>query len=188
MTARLVALAKRGLGALLADYRINWIYALAREDARAPGAAEPEAVDANLVTKLLASDCEQLRKAARYTEAGMPGYAIVERGEPLCVVHFANAAHYDRAGTWPLSDGEWSLIDIVTAPQARGRGLAPRLIRASAARMFDERGARALSAFIWWSNAPSIAAFRRAGWRRVALSLEWRRSDRWRHIHLRLPG
>jgi L-amino acid N-acyltransferase YncA len=101
------------------------------------------------------------------------------------VVHFANLSQYDRAGTWSLRDGELALMDIVTEESARGSGLAVRLLEQTATQ-YLRLGTKRLIAFIWWSNGPSVRAFRKSGWHRIGLSVEWKIGARWFHLHIPL--
>lgn len=175
-------------GTLVGDYRINWIYAAGQANAEPP--IVPLAfcrVDETIRAALARSGTAKVANSLSYARAGLDGWALVQGGMPLCVAHFAAAESYDRRETWPLAPGEIALMDIATEDHARGRGLAPQLI-AMTARHYLDKGAPRIIAFIWWSNTPSVQAFRKAGWKRIGLSLEWRASGAWRHWHWRFPG
>jgi RimJ/RimL family protein N-acetyltransferase len=62
-------------------------------------------------------------------------------------------------------------VQIVTAPDMRGRGIARALIEHSALAMF-QHGFERLYARVWLTNHPSRAAFAAAGWRQIALVME----------------
>ncbi|MDF8333215.1 GNAT family N-acetyltransferase [Novosphingobium cyanobacteriorum] len=182
MKAALRALA----GLLVRDYRINWIYAA---EGTSPLLLRPDEairpVDEALRNQLAQSRTAKVANSLSYANAGLEGLALLRDGDPLCVAHFAQGAQYGRAATWPLRSGEVALMDIATEDAARGQGLAPRMI-AAASRHFLGAGALRMIAFIWWSNTPSVRAFRKAGWRRIGLSLEWQGRGPWRKLHIPL--
>ena len=64
---------------------------------------------------------------------------------------------------WDLKNNEAKLVQIYTAPDFRGLGLARALISLSAEEMLKS-GVSGLFARIWRSNISSIKAFKRAGW------------------------
>ena len=82
---------------------------------------------------------------------------------------------------WPIASASAKLVHIETDPEHRGKGLAPALIAYSAASMV-QAGHRELYARIWHSNQPSLRAFQKAGWSRVAFVVDvglFGRSVRW---------
>lgn len=177
---------RAALGWLVDDYRINWIYATTT-----PSPMPPRPGDSIIVTndalraKLAVSPTDKVRGSLSYARAGLEGLVLVRQGEPLCVAHFARAHQYDRAATWPLRQGDIALMDIATQESARGQGLAPQVI-AAASRHFITKAQSRLIAFIWWSNAPSVRAFAKAGWRRIGFSVEWQMAGRWWNVRLPL--
>lgn len=182
----LKSLAKRLFGSLVAEYRINFIYAADQSDL--PAGEVPLAVpeSAEHRAALAVSRTDKMRGSQSYARAGLAGLVIAEHGTPLSVAHFAEPAQYDRQSTWPLRPGEVALMDIATEDAARGRGLAGQLIR-SATRHYLAQGHQRLIAFIWWSNRPSLRAFEKAGWKRIGYSLEVRPRTRWFSLRLRRP-
>lgn len=159
--------AKRLARALLGDYGIYYVYCagnapsiVARTTVRAIGAAEVAAARDQLIAA-----------QAGYAGEGARAFAVCEHGTPLAVCIYWFGERYRSRGFWPLADDEAKLVQIVTAPGARGRGLASTLIAASAAAMRDQ-GWSQLYARVWHSNSPSCRAFEKAGWRRVALVVE----------------
>lgn len=87
----------------------------------------------------------------------------------LCFYWFGH--RYLQRNFWPLADGEAKLVQIISHPDMRGRGIATQLVVSSLQDMVQHGFCRAY-ARIWHSNTPSIRAFERAGWVRVALILE----------------
>lgn len=178
------ALVKRLLGRVVAEYRLNWIYAADTPPATGddPGAeAETPAYRA----MLRASPTDKMRTSQSYAEAGFEGLVLAEGGRPLSVAHFAGPDRYDRHATWPLRPGDIALMDIATEEAARGRGLAVRLIRAATGR-YLARGHKRLIAFVWWTNTPSLRAMDKAGWKRIGFSAEVRFATRWYAVRLPL--
>jgi GNAT superfamily N-acetyltransferase len=178
---------KSVVGMIVSEYRINWIFASSPElpaRSAAHGQNAPVPIDGDLLTLITASATPKVKNSISFNRAGLPGFAIVEAGKPVCVAHFASPEQYDRASTWPLREGERALMDIATEESARGRGLAVRLI-AEATQLYRHQGVHQLIAFIWWSNTPSTRAFNKAGWQKIGLAVEIQIGSRW--FSLRLP-
>lgn len=168
------------------EYRINWIYAadtLPDSDDEA-FSIEPEMAVHRAI--LRASPTSKMRNSQSYADAGLIGLVLTETGRPLAVAHFAEVNQYGRFSTWPLKDGEVALMDIATEESKRGRGLAPRLIRA-ATQHYLTQGRKRLIAFVWWNNSPSLRAFKKAGWRRIGCSVELRFGGHWLALRVPLP-
>lgn len=182
----LKSLVKDALAGLFEDYRINWIYASAAGDAESGN--QPDSIhiiSGEDVHALEASSTPKVKNSVSFNKAGLEGYVLTENGKIASVAHFADAAHYDRAGTWPIAQDEVALMDIATEEQAKGKGHAARLI-AYATRLYRQSGKRRLIAFIWWSNKPSIRAFTKAGWKRIGFSFEICRGGKWHAIRIPL--
>lgn len=173
------ALVKRVAQALLGDYSLYRIYRL---DPRAAGAleagpAETTGQDQPLTlgpvgrAEIDASGDALLREQASYCGEQAHAYACRRGAQLLALCFFWHGARYRARNFWSLAEGEAKLVQIVTAASARGQGIAGRLL-AHAARDMAARGFGPLYARIWHSNQPSIAAFDRAGWTRVATVAE----------------
>lgn len=176
-------LVKSLAGRLVSEYRINWIYA-----SPTFRVADPPLVHLHPSGDWLAaldhSPTPKMRNAAKFARVGLAGLVVVERDRPVSAAHFATAAQYDRGSTWRLGRAEIALMDIATEESERGKGHAVRLVRA-ATHSYQNLGCPRLIAFIWWTNRPSVAAFAKAGWRRIGLSVEFCRNGRW--MGFRLP-
>lgn len=95
-------------------------------------------------------------------------------GKVLCECAVWTGEHYRKARNFiPLAPGEGELVLLETVPEARGQGLAPRLLEYAVAQC-GERGFHRLYCRIWHSNKPSIRAFTKAGWKRHQLALSLR--------------
>ncbi|MEJ2410290.1 MAG: GNAT family N-acetyltransferase [Novosphingobium sp.] len=176
-------MARRAAGILFDEYRINWIVA-SPSGRRVPPERDMRPVGREEHALLAGSPTYKVRNALSFGAAGLDGFALIVDEKPVCVAHFANPGQYDRASTWPLAEREVALMDIATEEEGRGKGIAARLI-IGAESHYVSRGAGRLIAFIWWSNTPSVRAFRKAGWRRIGLSIEVRRAGHW--FGLRCP-
>jgi GNAT superfamily N-acetyltransferase len=161
------------LNKIFQEYRINWIYASSsKQEAKQGNTADLVKPISDEHRALLASSpTAKMRSSVGFNKSGLDGYVIEDGGRPVCVAHFADPARYDRAKTWPLKNDEMALMDIATEEAMRGKGIAVRLIAATSA-MFLSKGKQRLIAFIWWSNTPSVHAFKKAGWHRIGLSVE----------------
>jgi GNAT superfamily N-acetyltransferase len=178
---------KRLAARAVAEYRINWIFAIDRAgtDVVLPASQRIVPLASEHATLLDQSATDQVRGSLSYARAVLRGFVLLDGGRPVSVAHFAEPAQYDRTETWPLRAGEVALMDIVTEESARGGGLAARLLEQTAA-YYLQSGTKRLIAFIWWSNEPSVRAFRKSGWHRIGLSIEWRIGARWFRCHVPL--
>jgi len=76
-----------------------------------------------------------------------------------------------RRNFWQLERNEAKSVELVTAPEHRGLGLATCLKQFSA-RQLAARGFIRVYSRIWWNNWPSIRVSEKAGWKAVALVVE----------------
>ena len=76
-----------------------------------------------------------------------------------------------RRNFWPLEQNEAKSVELVTAPERRGLGLATCLKQFSAQQL-AARGFVRVYSRIWWNNWPSIRVSEKANWRAVALVVE----------------
>jgi len=157
---------------LLGDYAIYHIYSDPdTSDAPASTAGGELNCRAIAQSQVEASGEPLLLEQAGYFGAGAHAYGCWydERLAGVCFYWFGD--RYRTRNFWPLDAGEAKLVQIVVVPEARGRGIASELIARSRAAM-RTRGFRRLYARIWHSNVPSLRAFERAGWGRIATVLE----------------
>lgn len=113
-----------------------------------------------------------MQEQAGYLGDESLAFGCFEDGQLVGVCFYWFGTRYERRGFWPLGKDEAKLVHIIVSPAARGRGVAPRLIKASAQSMVDA-GFSCLYARIWHSNEPSLHAFEKAGWLRTAFVLEF---------------
>lgn len=167
------ALLKTAARALLGDYAIYFVYGLDKDAAppaapRAPAAFSFEFVDE---ARARASVDPLIQSQIDYVGTGAWAFACRDGARVVGLCFYWAGDLYRRRNFWPLAADEAKLVQIVTLPEMRGRGIAGDLIAWSSRAMFD-RGFRQLFARIWHSNKPSWRAFERAHWKRAALVVE----------------
>lgn len=96
---------------------------------------------------------------------------VDEKGVSLCTCAVWFGERYKTRGYWPLKVDECKLINLATLPEAKGKGLAPLIISQAAKKMSD-LGFRKIYARVWHSNAASLRALAKAGWKRHSLVIE----------------
>ena len=173
--------------AILGDYSAYRIYARASDD---PAPPEPRTATTFRVDRVdeaaIQSSPEPLiREQTGYAGAGSCAYACFDGERIVGVCFYWFGDRYLKRNFWPLSAGEAKLVQIITLPDVRGRGAATALI-ASSCRDMMLQGFRRTYARIWHSNTPSLRAFERAAWSRIALVIEINPLRRNRPIRIRL--
>lgn len=166
-------LLKKLLRSLLGEYSVYYVYASpagasvsVRSETNRP--FKVGAVDASAI---VSSPDSLIREQAGYGGPGSHAYACfeVDRIVGICFYWFGD--RYRTRNYWPLVEGEAKLVQIVSIPEMRGRGVATQLIAMSSQDMM-QKGFVRVYARIWHSNIPSLHAFERAGWTRIALVIE----------------
>jgi len=76
-----------------------------------------------------------------------------------------------RRNFWLLEQNEAKSVELVTALEHRGLGLATSLKQFSA-RQLAAKGFVRVYSRIWWNNLPSIRVSEKAGWKAIALVVE----------------
>jgi GNAT superfamily N-acetyltransferase len=155
---------------MLRDYEIYWIFEwqCAAAPMHTPGAENRYAMTEVDEAAIRALPCALLREQAWYAGDGARAFLATLDGTPAGLCFYWYGARYRTRNFWPLQPGQAKLVQVIVEPAHRGQGVAGALIARSAHVLANERFAT-LFARVWHSNAPSIAAFRRAGWRRRAL-------------------
>lgn len=179
-------LAKRFAHVLLGDYSPYFIYCGPEPDNGTPQTDEHPDFSVQKIddSDLAASDSFLLREQHPYLGEGTVGYGCFIDGQLAGACFYWHGKRYLQRNFWPLSKGEAKLVQIVTIPEMRGRGVARQLIAGSYQQM-RKAGFTRVYARIWHSNTPSIRAFQRAGWQRIALVVEINPLRRERPLRLR---
>jgi RimJ/RimL family protein N-acetyltransferase len=125
-----------------------------------------------LEKSLIESSSDRLiREQLAYHGSEVHSYGCLDGSEIVAVCYFWHGTAYAKRNFWPLAEREAKLVQIVTKPQMRGRGIASGLILFGSEEMFRQ-GFTRLYARIWHSNASSLKSFEKAGWIRVATVIE----------------
>ena len=143
-------------------------YNIYQRDLRQPAPAGDGIAVAMTAADMLRSSSSDIRALASYDGTEAKGFGIVDDGNVVCACWYWYGRRYaETRGFWPLEKGDAKLVQITTAGEARGRGLARRLIGESA-RAMEAEGFQRLFARIWHGHVASERAFEAAGWRRIA--------------------
>ena len=176
-------LIKKAVKATLGDYAIYHVYSLLATKERVPAPINADVCFVAVeLTQVEESAEELMREQKAYHGQETFAFACTDNNQIVGLCYFWHGNRYKKRNFWPLSEGEAKLVQIVIAPQMRGRGLAPQLIEFSTNAMF-EAGFKTLYARIWHSNLPSIRSFERARWKQAATVVEvnpLRRKRPWR--------
>ena len=125
-----------------------------------------------------------IREQVGYAGPGSRAYACFDNDRIIGVCFYWFGNRYLKRNFWPLQNDEAKLVQIISVPEMRGRGVASMLI-AESCRDMIQKGFSQTYARIWHSNTPSIKAFERAGWTRIALVLEINPLRKTRPIRIR---
>lgn len=164
-------LLKRAARWLFGDYAAYFIYSIGPQDRSALRAEDrPDTLQfVPLTSDIHFSGSDPLIAEQQwYGGEDSYGYACIDGTQVVGVCYFWTGDRYRTRNFWPLKSNEAKLVQVVVAPETRGRGVATSLIRFAADSMLED-GFERLYARIWVTNAPSIRAFERAGWCRIAM-------------------
>lgn len=167
------AIAKSVLRVILGDYSIYQIYECASSDVPLSRPATNTTfrvtpVDAFAINS---SADSLIREQAEYAGPGSQAYACFDHDRIVGVCFYWFGDRYMKRNFWPLHNGEAKLVQIISLPDMRSRGVATLLI-AGSYRDMVQKGFSRTFARIWHSNTPSKKAFEYAGWKQIALVLE----------------
>lgn len=181
-------LLKRLAHAILGEYSI---YHVLRRDGAAGDPAVPAAPAAYRVVlvereTILASTDRLMQEQAGYAGEEALAYACMQGDQIAGLCFYWYGKRYLTRNFWPLASGEAKLVQIITSPQMRGKGVAATLIAASCADVM-QRGFTRVFARVWHSNEPSLRAFARAKWTRCASVIEVNPFRRARPFRFRIP-
>jgi RimJ/RimL family protein N-acetyltransferase len=184
----MTALLKKAALTLLGDYAIWFVYRLEKKGAAPP--SEPARERAFVLLRLdeaaaRASVDPLVQSQIEYVGAGAWAFACMDGPRVVGLCFYWAGDRYKRRNFWPLAADEAKLVQVVTLPEMRGRGIAGDLIGWSSQAMFDH-GFRQLFARIWHSNKPSWRAFERAHWTRAALVVDIHPLRRARPLRIRI--
>jgi len=169
---------------VVSDYAAYRIYMLERPTSLSADSGELKPADTHA---LAGSQSTILTKLSDWSGPGAHGFMLCDDGQPAAVCWYWYGEQYRaKRNFWPLAQGDVKLIELGVRENARGKGLAVKIVVDSAERIFA-LGFRRLFARVWHSHAASYRAFERAGWRNVALvvSYRWRWSAKESRVEFR---
>lgn len=152
---------------LVTEYDLYWIY---ESQADSPVVALPPGTQLSELSALdeIGLDSGEMKSLRSYLLEDSRCF-VLKKGDRIAsgCVYWWNPTYALHRGFWNLGPNDAKLVQIITDPSCRGLGLASALISISANQM-RQSGFQRLFARIWHSNAKSIRAFEKAGWRRIA--------------------
>jgi RimJ/RimL family protein N-acetyltransferase len=154
-------------------YQINRLYQLDSTPGYPKAAPELEfgEIGPREIKDLRAHEQQSVRKSAGYAGEGMHGFYVRHQGELASVAFYAEHSVFENEVVVPLRPSEAGLVELITLPEHRGKGMAPLVISYASAAMF-ERGFSPLVSWLWWTNSASQRAFEKAGWRFIGMSVQ----------------
>lgn len=158
---------------LLDEYSAYYIYTLSTGQTLSPSPSTHRQLRVELVDEsdVAGSADPLIREQSGYAGSGSYAYACFDKERIVGICFYWFGDRYLQRNFWPLREGEAKLVQIIVHPEMRGRGVATLLIAASFQDMI-QKGYNTAYARIWHSNTPSLRAFERAGWTRIALAVE----------------
>jgi len=183
----MTTLLKKAALTLLGDYAIWFVYRLEKGTAPTRASARESAFAFERLDEATAraSVDPLVQSQLEYLGAGASAFACMDGPRVVGLCFYWAGDRYRRRNFWPLAADEAKLVQVVTLPEMRGRGIAGDLIAWSSQAMFDH-GFRQLFARIWHSNKPSWRAFERAHWRRAALVVDIHPLKRAKPLRIRI--
>lgn len=114
------------------------------------------------------------------------GFALLQNKRIVSVQWIWFGPRLKEAAFWSFEPDAAASVQLITAPSARGQGLATFLKQLSAAQMRG-MGFSKLYSRIWWTHTPSLRVSEKAGWTRVgttfSVTVPWRKAPlEWRRI------
>ena len=126
-----------------------------------------KAVKVDLDDRVVAQDESTLKKRV----PGFWSFCYSENGARLCTCSVWYGEQYKTRNFWPLKSDECKLISLETVAAAKGKGLAPLLIR-QVTRHMAAMGFATIYARVWHSNNASLRALAKAGWTRHVIVID----------------
>jgi GNAT superfamily N-acetyltransferase len=155
---------------LLGEYQIYWILAAPPKRVAAIPAVRIDIHEVSLES-LTSANSPTIRDQVSYAGEEARVFVAEADGQPIGLCSYWYGERYRRRNFWPLRAGEAKLVQVIVDPLYRGRGIATALIDTSSALM-RLAGFGRLYARVWHSNYPSLKAFKKADWRKVAFVVE----------------
>ena len=163
---------KKISGIIFRDYSAYYVYSWAAGDPSTSCAVTAYRVDKVDAAQIKASPEPLIREQFDDAGTGAHAFACYHNGKIVSICFYWFGERYLRERNFlPIADGEAKLVQIVTLPDERAKGIAAHLIAASSREM-AKLGFNPLYARIWHSNKASWRAFERAGWKRREIIID----------------
>lgn len=163
---------KKIAGLIFRDYSAYYVYSWTAGDSF--GFTDASTYRVERVDEAQIKACPEPLIRAQIDDAGNGAHAFAcyrnDEIVSLCCYWYGER-YVQKRNFIPIGDGEAKLVQIVTLPGERRKGIAAHLIAASSREM-AKLGFNLLYARIWHSNRPSWHAFERAGWKRRELIID----------------
>lgn len=131
---------------------------------------------------------QRIRDHAWYLDKHANVYGVYTGDELVCVCSFWSAGHPNiRSRFSTLKGNEAVMVDLLTAPECRGKGYALAITRFAENDLFL-KGYQRLWTWVWHSNTPSIRVFNKAGWNCSHFLLEFQPYGMKNYLRLKLPN
>lgn len=167
------AWAKKFAHMVLGEYSAYYVYAQSTQGAKHAATQTTSAFSVRKVdASMIYSNADAtIKEQADYSGDEAHAYACFDDDRIVGICFYWFGSRYLKRNFWPLAPGEAKLVQIISLPEMRGRGVATTLVALSCWDMMQQ-GFSQTYARIWHSNTPSLRAVERAGWRRVALVID----------------
>jgi len=184
-------LIKRMLRILFKDYQFNRIYFvdLPTSHTQISGQFFGEEVIRLVESQeqFAASPNQRIRDHAWYLDKHAYVYGVYKGHELVCICSFWIAGHPRMPSRFSmLKENEAVMVDLLTAPEYRGKGYALTITRFAENDLFL-KGYNRLWTWVWHSNNPSIRIFNKAGWNYSHLLLEFQLYGMKDYLRFKLP-
>jgi ribosomal protein S18 acetylase RimI-like enzyme len=157
--------AKALMRAVFRDYELNRIYRKPLAPLADDGPPSGTRIERLLTKEQVATSPDaRIRSHDWYHGEHARGWGLWEGDRLLCITWFwtPNDPRAQRDFPFMAAD-EAVMVDLLTAPECRGRNYAPAITR-HAERALAEEGFRRVWTWVWHSNIPSQRVFEKAGW------------------------
>lgn len=131
---------------------------------------------------------ERIREHAWYFDKFACVYGTYIGNELVCICSFWISGHPSMPRRFStLIKNEAVMVDLLTAPDYRGKGYALAITRFAENDLFL-KGYNKLWTWVWHSNTPSIRVFGKAGWNYSHLLLEFQLYGMKDYLRFKLPA
>lgn len=118
-------------------------------------------------------------RAAQYTGKDAFGFGLYQGNQLVASCWFWGHLRFQDPLVLTLGPNEAMLVDLHTAAESRGKGLAPVLV-AYASGTMRQSGFQNLYTWVWHNHRSSCRVFEKTGWRQVAWALQFHLGGRGR--------